>query len=112
MRAAHEHLITLFLNFRRSVAKVGDGTVFDPGAAAVDARRVAAFAIKGYVEFFALANRIRGGFLLGRFRHRRNFDVRVRKGHTPAKLKSIETNGAALGFGRGHGPRGSKQART
>src|SRR5207248_1466813 len=96
----------------RSVAKIWDGAVLHPGAAAINAGRVAAFTIKRDVEFFALANRFQGGFLLGRLRHRWNLNVRVWKRDVAAEFESVETNRTALRFGRGHGAGGREQPRS
>src|SRR6266566_4247061 len=78
----------------------------------VDARRVTALTIKRDVEFFAIANRLQAGFLSRRFRHRRNFDLRIGEWYAAAKLERIETRGTPLRFGRGHGARGREQARA
>src|SRR6266550_4296110 len=112
MRAAHHDLIPVFMDFRRRVAQIRNGAVFHPGPAAVDARRVTALTIKRDVEFFAIANRLQAGFLSRRFRHRRNFDLRIGEWYAAAKLERIETRGTPLRFGRGHGARGREQARA
>src|SRR5258708_35421906 len=97
---------------RRGVTQSGDRAVLHPSAAAVNVGRVAALAVKRDVKFFALANDFLAHFLLGRLRHGRDFNVRSRKWNLSAELKSIQTFWAALGFRRGHGARGSKEARS
>src|SRR5260370_14274095 len=100
------------MHLRRGVTQIGDRAVLHPSAAAVNVGRVAALAVKRDVKFFALANDFLAHFLLGRLRHGRDFNVRSRKWNLSAELESIQTFGAALGFRRGHGTRGSEEARS
>src|SRR5882724_10952687 len=112
MAAAQDDAIPILVHFGRGVTQVGDRAVLNPSAAAIDAGRVAAFAVKGDVKFFALANGFFADFLIGRLRHGRNFNVRSRKWKLAAEFESVQTFGAALGFGCGHGAGGSEEART
>src|SRR6266851_4287512 len=53
--AAQDNAIPIFVNFRRSEAKIGDCAVSAPGPAAVDVGRVAPLEKKRDVQLFALA---------------------------------------------------------
>src|SRR6266436_5900304 len=110
--AAQDDAIPILMYFRRGIAQIGDRAILHPSAAAVDEGRVATFAVKRYVKFFALADSFGTGFELRRFRHGWNFNVRSRKGNFAAKFEGIQAIWAALGFGCGHGARGSKEARS
>src|SRR6266700_1714173 len=103
MGAAHHDLIPILVDFERGVTKIGHSAVFHPGSAAIDAGRLAAFAVKRDVKFFALLNCFQGGLLLGRFRNRWNFNLRSREWNAAAKLEGVEALRAALRFGRSHG---------
>ncbi len=109
MATAQDDAIPILVHFGRGVTQVGDRAVLNPSAAAVDGGRVAAFAVKGDVKFFALANGFFADFLIGRLRHGRNFNVRSRKWKLAAEFESVQAFGAALGFGCGHGAGGSEQ---
>src|SRR5258706_5049004 len=110
MATAQDDAIPILVHFGRGVTQVGDRAVLNPSAAAVDGGRVAAFAVKGDVKFFALANGFFADFLIGWLRHGRNFDVRSWKWNLAAEFESVQAFGAALGFGCGHGAGGSEQA--
>src|SRR5215471_11030199 len=73
---------------------------------------MATFTVKRNVKLLAFANCVQSDFLLGRLGNWRNFDVRIREWRRSAKLEGVEALGTALRFGRGHGARGRKQART
>ena len=73
---------------------------------------MAPLAVKRHVKLLAFANRVLRSFQQRRFRHRRNFDVRIRERNVAAQLESTKARGTALRFWRGHRPRGSKQARA
>src|SRR5260370_15914983 len=110
--AAQDNAIPILMHLRRGVAKIGDRAVFHPSAATVNVGRVAALTVIRDVKFFTLTNNILVHFLLGRPRHGRDFDVRSRKWNLSSEFESIQAFGAALGFGCGHGARGSEEARS
>src|SRR5207249_8508417 len=62
--AAQDDAIPILMHFRRGVAQIRDCAVLYPSAAAVYEGRVATFAVKRHVEFFALENRLGTGFEL------------------------------------------------
>src|SRR2546421_1097991 len=64
--AAQDDAIPILMHFRRGVTQIGDRAVLYPSAAAVDEGRVASFAVKRHVKFFALVNDFLAYFSLRR----------------------------------------------
>ena len=110
--AAEHDGVPLFVHVGGRVAEIGDCSVKDPCAAAVEAGRVASVAVKSLIKLLAAGDGGGVPYLFRRHRHRRDDVSRRRERQRSADLERQQTRRPALGLRRGHGPCRSEQARS